>query len=308
MNPTWAVNLLQTCMGLCPGERVLALVDEPLRPAGEALCAAAGDLGAAAVALRVVAGRRGLAVVPEAFLQQVGAADVIVSLMSGLDLERESPFLRAGLAAFRAVGRGRWAAGACIDESVLQEELNCDFQAVAAQTAETAASLVGAEKVQITTGAGTDLRFCLGGRPVYQDSGLLRTPGAYGNLPPGEAFVAPLEDSAEGRLVVDLSLGDIPLDEPVVLTFRGGLAVAVEGGAAARELARRLGADPRAWTLCEFGLGTNSGAHVRGRAPLDEKVLGTAHVALGGNTHFGGRNAVDSHYDCVFLAERVRYF
>ncbi|MDF2630016.1 MAG: aminopeptidase, partial [Symbiobacteriaceae bacterium] len=45
--------------------------------------------------------------------------------------------------------------------------------------------------------------------------------------------------------------------------------------------------------------GTNPGARLRGRAPLDEKILGTAHIALGSNTHFGGANAAETHYDCV---------
>ena len=305
MNPSWAVNVLQNCMGLRPGERVLALVDEPLRVAGDALAAAAGALGAGAAAVRVLPAPRPLAVIPQSFMQQVEAADVIVSLFSGLDLERESPVLRAGLAAFRGARRGRWGAGACIDEAVLQEDLTADCQAVAAQTAAAAERLARAGEVRLTSAAGTDLRLQLGGRPVHQDTGLLHTPGAYGNLPAGEAFVAPLEDSAEGRLVVDLSIGDIPLDQPVLLTFRKGRAVAAEGGAAAQELQRRLGADPGAWTLGEFGVGTNPGVRIRHRAPQDEKVLGTVHVALGGNTHFGGANTAASHYDCVIRAPKI---
>lgn len=347
-------------MGLRPGERVLVIVDEPLRAAGEALCATARALGAGRAEVRVVpgsgaglgagAGRAGtptaratgasatgasatgatatratgapatgapgpaLAVIPAAYLRQVSEADVILSLLSGLDLRRESPWLRAGLAAFRAAARGRWAAGACIDQAVLEEDLVLDCRAIAARTAATAARLARARQVRLVTEAGTDLTFSIAGRPVYQDAGVLRGPGAYGNLPAGEAFVAPLEESAEGRVVIDLSLGDIPLDEPVTLTFRGGRAVAVEGGSAARELVRRLGTfDPRPgpgsgpgpgtgpgpWTLGEFGLGTNPGARLRGRAPLDEKVLGTAHIALGSNAHFGGANEAETHYDCV---------
>ncbi|MDF2628407.1 MAG: putative aminopeptidase, partial [Symbiobacteriaceae bacterium] len=246
MNHGWAVNQLERGLGLRPGERVLVLVDEPLRAAGEALCATARALGAGLAELRVVpgapgAGRPALAVVPAAFLRQVTQADAIISLMSGFDLQRESPLLRAGLAAFRAAARGRWAAGACIDQAVLEEDLAVDCQAIAAQTAATAARLAQATQVRLVTEAGTDLTFSIAGRPVHQDPGALRTPGAYGNLPAGEAFVAPLETSAEGRVVIDLSLGDIPLDGPVTLTFQGGRAVAVQGGGAARELERRLG-------------------------------------------------------------------
>ncbi|HWI65143.1 MAG TPA: aminopeptidase [Symbiobacteriaceae bacterium] len=301
MNPTWAVNLLQHYMGLKPGERVLVLVDEPLRFAGEALCAVAG----AETTLRVVPPPRALAVVPDSFLRQVEGADVILSLFSGLDLVQESPLLRAGLATFRAARRGRWGTGACIDESVLAEELSADCRPMVENTAATAAQLARVESVRIVCQDGSDLRFLLGGRPVHQDNGQLHAPGAFGNLPAGEAYVAPLEHSAEGRLVVDLSLGDILLDEPVVLTFREGRVVSAEGGEAARILKQRLGADADAWTLGEFGLGTNPGARIRHRAPLDEKVLGTAHIALGGNLRFGGANPAESHYDCVIGKPKI---
>jgi hypothetical protein len=306
VNPRWAVNQLQSGMGLRPGERVLAIVDEPLRAAGEALCATARALGAGRAELRVVPGVTGaapaLAVVPSAFLRQVSEADVIISMMSGLDLQRESPLLRAGIAAFRAAGRGRWAAGACIDQAVLDEDLAFDCLAIAEATAAMAARLALASRVRLVTEAGTDLTFSIAGRPVHPDPGVLRSPGAYGNLPAGEAFVAPLESSAEGKAVIDLSIGDILVDEPVALTFRAGRVVAVAGGAAARELARRVGqpdTNPGAWTLGEFGIGTNPGVRLRGRAPLDEKAAGTAHIALGSNTHFGGANEAETHYDCV---------
>jgi hypothetical protein len=318
VNPRWAVNQLRNGMGLRPGERVLAIVDEPLRAAGEALCAAARALGAGRAEVRVVPAVTGaaptapgpaLAIVPSAFMRQVSKADVIISLMSGLDLQRESPLLRAGLAAFRSAGRGRWAAGACIDLGVVEEDLAFHCLAIAEATAAMAARLARASRVRLVTEAGTDLTFSIAGRPVHQDPGVLRSPGAYGNLPAGEAFVAPLETSAEGKAVIDLSIGDIPLDEPVALTFRAGRVVAVAGGAAARELERRLGqpdTNSGAWTLGEFGVGTNPGARLRGRAPLDEKAAGTAHIALGGNTHFGGANEAETHYDCV-LSQPVIY-
>jgi leucyl aminopeptidase (aminopeptidase T) len=293
-------------MGLRTGETVLALVDEPLRRAGEALCAAALDLGAAQAHQRVLPIMvPALAVVPDTFLRQVQEADVIISLLSDLDLQRERPLVRAGLAAFRSAMRGRWASGVCIDHDVLEHELAADYAEVAARTEAMAARLARAERVRIVTPAGTDLRLELGGRPIHQDTGLLMAPGAFGNLPAGEAYVAPPEHSAEGTVVVDVSLGDIPLDRPVTLTFRNGRAVSAEGGEAAQALERRLGSDSRAWTLGELGLGTNPAVSIRGRAPIDEKAAGTVHIALGGNAHFGGTNPVATHYDCVISRPEV---
>jgi hypothetical protein len=295
----WTENVLYNCLGLRPGERVLALVDEPLRQAGEALCATVGRLGRCVVLPRPGA----LSVVPTRLMREAAAADVVVALVSALDLGQEPAGLRSARAALRP--EARWALGAFITPDVLEHELAADCHAVAEATAAVARRLNGVEQVHISTAAGTDLTFRLGGRPIWQDTGLLTAPGARGNLPAGEAFVAPLEESAEGRLVVDGSLGDIPLDGPVTLTFRRGQVVDVAGGSAAAELERRLQAEPGARSIAEFGVGTNPHARLRGRAMLDEKVQGTVHVAIGGNRSFGGTNDAAAHYDCVILSPHV---
>ncbi len=302
----WTRNVLTTCMRLRPGERVLTVVDPPLRAAGEALGAAARELGAGHVASHIlVLDQRPLTVVSQALLSEVTAADVIVSLLSHLDLEREIAPLRAAVSAFRSVAKGRWAFGAFIDEDVLNCELAADYREVARLAQGLAARLEGANEVRITSDSGSDLRFHIAGRPVHQDCGILTEPGSFGNLPAGEVFVAPVEESAEGRLVVDLSIADLVLEEPVALTFQAGRVTRIEGGAAARVLERRLALDPWAPVVGEFGLGANPRARIRGRVTTDEKVLGTAHIALGANTQFGGKNPASSHYDCVIGAPRI---
>jgi len=40
---------------------------------------------------------------------------------------------------------------------------------------------------------------------------------------------------------------------------------------------------------------------------LDEKVLGTAHIALGGNRSYGGANPAGTHYDCVIKEPQLRF-
>lgn len=305
MATPWAVNLLQNAMGVRPGERVLALVDEPLRPAGEALCAAAAGLGARA-ALRALPAPRGpLAAVTAPLLQAVQAADVIVSLHAGLGLAEESAPLRAALAAFRAAGHGRWGMAAHATPAVLEGALAADPGEAARATARLAGLLAGVREVRLTSAAGTDLTFRVAGRPVLQDTGVLLSPGAFGNLPGGEAYVAPLEDSAEGRLIVDLTVGDIRLSQPLVLEFRAGRAVAVSDSREATELRQRLGSDPWAWTIGEFGIGANANISICGHAVVDEKALGTVHVALGGNRSFGGTNPATTHYDCVLSEPQV---
>ena len=45
--PTWAANIIHTCMGVGPGEKVLVAVDEPLGPVRKALHSEALEAGPA---------------------------------------------------------------------------------------------------------------------------------------------------------------------------------------------------------------------------------------------------------------------
>lgn len=296
----WAEQVLQGNLGLRTGEVVVVVVDRPLEGAARSLAAAARELGAGGVRLlRLPSPGSRLSVVSSQMVREVAAADVVVVLLSRFDLGEEMHALRAAMAAFRKEGRGRWVLGAGLDEPLLAAMTVGDVQAVAASVRSLAAKLEGSVGVRIVTEAGTDLTLSWAGRSFHLETGLLREPGAVGNLPAGEVYIAPLEESAEGRLVVDLSLGDIDLDRPVVLTFHHGRVVHLEGGQAARTLLERLGSGPWAWTVGEFGIGANPYVPVRGLASIDEKVLGTVHIALGGNRRFGGVNRASSHYDMV---------
>lgn len=301
----WTENVLGRCLGLKPGETVLLLVDEPLREAGEALCAAARSLRAGSVHSRtLLLPDPPLAAVSSSLLAHVRQADVIVALFGRLDPWLGSAPLQAAVAQFRAARRGRWAFGAQIDAEALERELAGDPAPVTAEVRRLAAALAGVDEVRITSPAGTDLCLRLGGRPVQREFPVLEEPGAFGNLPGGEVYTAPLEWSANGRLVVDLCAGPIALREPLTLLFREG-RVADMAGPAAAELARRLGDDPWARTVGEFGIGANLHVRPRGTAALDEKAKGTVHLALGFNRDFGGENPAATHCDCVIRAPAV---
>ena len=68
-------------------------------------------------------------------------------------------------------------------------------------------------EVRITCAHGSDFRFGLEGRLGIVDAGELSTRGAFGNLPCGEGFIAPLEGTGEGTLVVDGSIAEVGLLE-----------------------------------------------------------------------------------------------
>lgn len=161
--------------------------------------------------------------------------------------------------------------------------------------------LDGGSRVRLWSAAGTDLRLSIEGRTSHNDDGQIHRPGDFGNLPAGEAFVAPREGSAEGVLVVDAGMAGIGrIGEPVVITVEKGRAVRIEGGTEAaclREILARHG--PEAANIAELGIGTHPGARLTGAILEDEKVRGTVHVALGTNAYFGGCVEAGVHLDGV---------
>lgn len=163
-----------------------------------------------------------------------------------------------------------------------------------------AALLTTGDKVTVTSSQGSNLSFSIHGRAGIPDTGILNRPGEFGNLPAGEAYIAPVEGTANGLLIVDGAIADIELDTAVEIIIRDGIARLIRGGTAAGELTRRMhSAGDNARVLCELGIGTNPATRLSSNVLEAEKVYGTCHVAFGNNSTFGGTNFVLFHTDCV---------
>jgi leucyl aminopeptidase (aminopeptidase T) len=130
-------------------------------------------------------------------------------------------------------------------------------------------------------------------------SGVYRNKGESGNLPTGEAYIAPVEGSAEGEIIIDGSFVGIGiLSSPLKLIFEKGYMVKAEGPDA-EKLNALLGDNPLARNLAELGIGTNDKARVTGVILEDEKIYGSVHLALGSNDTFGGKVAAGIHADGI---------
>ncbi len=189
-------------------------------------------------------------------------------------------------------------------EEMLKAPMMVDYDAMTLLSQKIAGLLTAAQEARITTAAGTDLTLSLAGRTGEDDCGIYDTPGAFGNLPAGEAYIAPLEGTAKGILVYDASMGGVGLlAEPIRVTVKDGYAVKVEGGEEAAKLKAILEkAGKNSGNIAELGIGTNAGARVTGSVLEDEKVLGTVHIALGDNANFGGEVDADCHLDGILSA------
>lgn len=169
------------------------------------------------------------------------------------------------------------------NESFLRT-MKTDWRKLGVYTRKIAGKLSSAQKITITTEAGTSLTFETGGRIARADDGRIMSKGTFGNLPAGEACLTPLEETAEGVLVIDgsFSLVEGMLEEPLVLTFKEGMVVKTEGNSCTAELEKIFVKYRHASrNLAEFGIGTHDTAILCGNILEDKKVRGAVHIAIG---------------------------
>jgi leucyl aminopeptidase (aminopeptidase T) len=165
-------------------------------------------------------------------------------------------------------------------------------------------------RIHITTSLGTDLTVSIEGR--YGFVGLDNKPrshvdlgaGAAFQFPGGEAPIAPLEDTAEGVIVVDKTM-HYPhglLSEPIRLEIHKGTITRISGGEEAEAFERWLQSysDPGGYRLCEVSCGTNEKAVWMGSMRQDRFVLGGMHCGFGTNADVGGTIDSNIHYDVIF--------
>ena len=178
-----------------------------------------------------------------------------------------------------------------------------DYERVAVETEKWAAQITAGNDVHILTPFGTDLHFSINGRVGGVDAGLIHNRGDFGNLPGGEAYTAPVEGTAEGKLVVPS--GWYPgLKKDMTLFFENGLVTKVTGGGAVGEFFVQTfdfadESKKHRRNCAELGIGTNPNAKKIDNVLEAEKILGTIHVAVGDSSHLGGINESDLHEDFV---------
>ena len=156
------------------------------------------------------------------------------------------------------------------------------------------AKLRGADEVRIV-GPDTDLRMSVKNRIFISSV-------ATHNVPSGEFFTGPVEDSAEGYIRYDFPVceGGREIDG-IRLVFRKGLVVEATAEKNEKYFLTMLDMDPGARRLGELGIGTNYGIQRFIKNILfDEKIGGTIHLALGESyEETRGRNKSALHWDMI---------
>lgn len=199
----------------------------------------------------------------------------------------------------------RYASMPLFDPTMFLTSMNVDWHYVAKLSTDIAEMLSEAEWAHVKSEYGTDIEFSIKDRKGIPDTGLFHNPGEFGNLPAGEAFTAPVETEAYGRLVI-LYAPDRELERPITMKFIDGGVESIEGFEDYRyfieDVFKKM---PEARFIAEFGVGTNPKASRPDNLLEAEKILGTVHIAIGDNHTFGGLNKVGFHTDYVVFKPTV---
>ncbi|NLJ61544.1 MAG: aminopeptidase [Firmicutes bacterium] len=291
-----AHSALVQCMAVSRGESVLVITDEELREVGYAFWEEARELGAEAIIVEMVARSQDGEEPPQPIARIMSAVDVVIA--------PTSKSLSHTLARQEANAAGaRIASMPGITKDSMIRTLTVDYSRIAGLSEKVAHIMSVGKSARITAPRGTDITMSLEGRKSQPDTGIYHMSGDFGNLPAGEAFIAPVEGTAEGMLVVDGAMSGVgALEDAIHMKVEAGYVTEITGGPGARileESIAHLGKPAR--NIAELGVGTNDRAIITGKVLEDEKVLGTVHIALGKNVGFGGTCDVPVHLDGIIL-------
>ena len=288
-----AEGVLISCLDAKAGEAVLVVTDDSRSEIGEALYEASKNLGCEAMMLvmkeRELSGEEP----PKAVAEAMKGADIVIA-PTAKSLTHTNARIQAAAAGTRIA-----TMPGITKEMCSKGAMTADYTKVEKLTDKITAMLTRADTARIEKD-GKVLTISLKGRDGVPSPGVYKAPGKCGNLPSGEAYIAPLEDGSDGEMIIDGSMVGIGrLDAPLHMVITDGKLRSVTGEKS-ENLEVLLKNETNA-TLCELGIGTNEAAILNGIILEDEKVYGTVHIAFGTNTSFGGMNKAECHMDGIIL-------
>jgi leucyl aminopeptidase (aminopeptidase T) len=184
---------------------------------------------------------------------------------------------------------------------MMERLVNIDFHELDRFGQRLVEKLVDSREIVVENAEGTHIEFSVEGRNWKNDNGDISQKGMHGNLPAGEIFTAPVEESFNGKLVISL------IDDQLgrgVMEFARGRLVGYEGSGV-EKIVTHIGEDESGKIIGEFGIGTNPKAKICPNMLEAEKAYGTAHFAIG-DSYGIGINISPHHYDALVDKVSIR--
>jgi len=293
-----ARRAMEAALDLAADDIVLVLGDETTGTCPTAFAAAATEVGCRVTETYLPLTERPHTEVPADLLAQLDGVTVVINAIDGRS--DEVPFRIQWINAIEDTDRIRLGHCPGISEAMMTGgSLDVDYQVMTEREQRLFALLDGAEILRITAPGGSDLTMSVAGRRFVSD--LKATVEVGVNLPCGEVYCAPVEDGADGLLVIDGPVGGDGVPPcPVALTVQDGRVIGVqcEDRAWQTMVQGYMDTDEGSSVICELGIGLNPGARLAGRMLEDEKALRTLHIAFGDNQGMpGGLSRSSMHID-----------
>jgi leucyl aminopeptidase (aminopeptidase T) len=167
-------------------------------------------------------------------------------------------------------------------QNIFEQLLQVNFNKVATLSRRLADIFSIGKNLVMQSPSGTNAKIKLAKTKGKANTGLAKESGQLTTLPAGEACVA-LSNNVDGEIVLDRIVGqNKALNKLITLKVRNGAITQVKGAQEAellRKALRKYGNAGR--KLHELGIGTNDQVSFGRSLPEDEKVYGTAHIAVG---------------------------
>jgi len=285
-----ADKAVNQALRLKPGEKFLLVTDRQKLEIAEALAYQAKRAGAETTTYLMTETLRPITEPTRQFKDLIRGASATAYLLEGRFPEK--PF--RGFMVAEGSKHGRICMMPGLTREMMERLVNIDFAAMDDFTKRVIRAVKDAEEVVVENPDGTRISFSVKGRAWHNDNGDIGRKGRHGNLPAGECYTAPVEETFTGTVVLRL------IDDKLgrgVMKFERGRLVDFEGRGIA-EVIKTVGSDETARVIGEFGIGTNRGARLCPNMLEAEKAFGTVHFAIG-DSYGLGKNKSKFHFDAL---------
>jgi leucyl aminopeptidase (aminopeptidase T) len=285
-----ADRAINQALRLKPGDKYLLITDKQKMEIAEALAYYAKQAGAEVTTYLMTETLRPITEPTRQFKELIRGASATTYLLEGRFPEK--PF--RGFMVSEGGRCGRICMMPGLTRDMMERLVNVDFSEMGRFTKKVMKAMKDADDVVVENPDGTRIAFSVKGRAWHEDIGNISKKGMHGNLPAGECYTAPVEETFTGTIAIRL------IDDKLgrgTMTFKEGKLVNFKG-AGIEEVIKAVGDDPTARIIGEFGIGTNKGARICPNMLEAEKAFGTVHFAIG-DSYGIGKNKSKFHFDAL---------
>ena len=296
-----ATGIVNECLDVQPGEEVLVLGDAKKKTVAQSIATAVSAAGAESITMIMPLLESHGNEPPRTVADAMKSADVVFTCTTHAITHTRSRLEAAETGTRFGILRS------VTDDMMIEGAMSVDFEELRRRTEAVRDVLDAASDVHVTSDKGTDITFSVEGCSAFSLDGYFHENYGFATLPPGESPTHPKEGTANGKIVIDVSMDNIgQLDDPITLHVEDGFVTDVTGGSQADELQQIIDEnDENAGNIAEFAIGTNPKAKLIGNLAEDKKLAGTVHFAVGDNESLGGTLKSSIHLDGVVRTPTV---